>query len=354
MNLYLWGCGERCKYFLEYNYIKQEDIKGFIDSNINLNQFYERKVYRPDQLDAFVGEADYILVTTKEEHANRQILERMKELSYPMDKVLFIYNDFPMIRRQRIHEQDENIFRNISEKLYFELKNREKNMVEDFNVSYKCDYDRVDLNSVLLKYAFGEETYHVDYTRYRTFELVANEIEKNQIPGAVAEFGVFKGSFSRLINAHFQNRNLYLFDSFESFQKDEYTDECVESDMKQERDMMRNAFTNTSVEFVLKRMPYPQNCIIRRGYFPDSIEEEDKKETFAFVSLDVDLEQPTYAGLKFFYPRLVTNGYLFIHDYNNRMWNGVKAAVEKYEKEQGITLKKVPVCDRSGTVIIVK
>jgi len=73
-----------------------------------------------------------------------------------------------------------------------------------------------------------------------------------------------------------------------------------------------------------------------------------------FVSIDVDMEQPVYDGLKFFYPRLQQGGYIFIHDYNSAYLVGVKKAVLRYELDLGTKLNKVPIADRAGTLVIVK
>ena len=51
-----------------------------------------------------------------------------------------------------------------------------------------------------------------DYFRYRTFELVADQLK--ELEGAAAEVGVFQGEFSMLINAKFPEKKLYLFDTF--------------------------------------------------------------------------------------------------------------------------------------------
>lgn len=45
---------------------------------------------------------------------------------------------------------------------------------------------------------------------------------------------------------------------------------------------------------------------------------------------------------------------IFCHDYNNRMYFGVKKAIDRYEKEIGAKLKKVPIADQGGTLIIMK
>jgi O-methyltransferase len=82
-------------------------------------------------------------------------------------------------------------------------------------------------------------------------------------------------------------------------------------------------FVNTSVDLVMKKMAHPAKVRIVQGYFPESLQDLD--DTFAFVSLDVDLYQPISAGLEWFYDRLSRGGYIFVHDYNNRRYRGCVA-----------------------------
>ena len=51
---------------------------------------------------------------------------------------------------------------------------------------------------------------------------------------------------------------------------------------------------------------------------------------FALVHIDCDLYKPFKAGLEFFYPRLVTGGFLIMHDYTSLWWDGVERAVESF------------------------
>ncbi len=153
------------------------------------------------------------------------------------------------------------------------------------------------------------------------------------------------------MNEKFPSRQLFLFDSFEGFIPEEFVTEQQKGNCDE---TFQDYFRQTDVTRVTRCMPHPEMCVIRKGFFPESIEKEDWKEQFAFVSIDVDFEESTLEGLRFFYPRLVENGYIFLHDYNNDRLIGVKNAVERYEKEIGIVLKKVPICDISGTLIITK
>lgn len=76
-------------------------------------------------------------------------------------------------------------------------------------------------------------------------------------------------------------------------------------------------------------------------------------ENFAFVSIDVDLEESIYQALDYFYPRLSFGGYIFIHDYTSS-FKGVKSAVDRCEENENRMLCKVPLCDANGTLVITK
>src|SRR5260370_22246344 len=56
-----------------------------------------------------------------------------------------------------------------------------------------------------------------NYVRNCALDLVSREIAGRNVPGAVAELGVFRGDFAALVNKLFPNPTLYLFGSFTSF-----------------------------------------------------------------------------------------------------------------------------------------
>jgi O-methyltransferase len=183
-----------------------------------------------------------------------------------------------------------------------------------------------------------------DAIRHQTLALVAGEINDKKIKGCVAELGVYKGDFAKKINFHFPDKTLYLFDTFRGFDKRDVEIEKKFNNNAQEKD-----FTNNSVEIVLKKMRHPQNCIIKRGWFPETT--ENLKERFAFVSIDTDLFEPIYQGLLYFYKRLEKGGYIFVHDYNGKLY-GAKKAVQKFSEEFNVPY--VPLSDLCGSVVFSK
>jgi O-methyltransferase len=105
-----------------------------------------------------------------------------------------------------------------------------------------------------------------EYIRASSLELIANEIYDKNIDGSVAELGVYRGDFAKLINIVFPDRKLYLFDTFEGFDERD-----VKTEITNGFSMGNQDFSETSLELVLNKMKHKENCIIRKGYFPESI-----------------------------------------------------------------------------------
>ena len=96
-------------------------------------------------------------------------------------------------------------------------------------------------------------------------------------------------------------------------------------------------------------MKHRENCIIKKGYFPETAGGDEK---YVFVSIDVDLYEPTYNGLCYFYEHLERGGYILVHDYNNSMFKGVKKAVQIFTNEKNIPY--FPLSDGCGSAILMK
>jgi O-methyltransferase len=182
-----------------------------------------------------------------------------------------------------------------------------------------------------------------DFVRLSSLELAAQEVYSRGIEGDAAELGVYRGNFARKINEAFPDRKLYLFDTFEGFAQNDLSDERRGEFSSGEQD-----FSRTSAGLVLRRMPHPARCIVRKGTFPETAAGIDAE--FVFVSIDADLFAPTLEGLKFFYPRMAPGGFIFVHDYSNARYRGVGEAVRKFCSEGGV--RYFPLCDTCGSVVI--
>lgn len=180
----------------------------------------------------------------------------------------------------------------------------------------------------------------------------AEFIYDENISGNVAECGVNRGELSEYINKYFYDRKLYMFDTFRGFDRKDVDFERSLNNQKYNNGSFNNttSFHITSVDIVRNRMPYADQCEIRQGYFPDTAQDLDDK--FCFVSLDMDLYKPMKAGLEDFYPKMVNNGCILMHDYFHPELPGVRSAIKDYEKEHGIHLCKMPIGDYCSIAII--
>ncbi|MDR1640641.1 MAG: TylF/MycF family methyltransferase, partial [Clostridiales bacterium] len=161
---------------------------------------------------------------------------------------------------------------------------------------------------------------------YRFAELA----KERGIGGSVAEAGVFQGNFSKEINKAFPDRNLYLFDTFESFDERDLLIEQAHGFSNRKSDF----FNNTSVETVLSKLPHRSKAIVKQGYFPDTFDLKD--ERFCFVNLDMDLYKPTKDGLRLFWPLMERGGVILVHDYFSDDFKGAKQAFDEFCAENDL------------------
>lgn len=179
--------------------------------------------------------------------------------------------------------------------------------------------------------------------RYVMLRLCMEQIAHRKIKGSMAEVGVYKGDFSSCMNDFLPDKKLYLFDTFEGFSSrdDDVHDHILPSNL---------SFADGNVEQAMAKMTNPSQVIVKKGWFPQTA--AGIEDTFCLVSLDADLYKPIYAGLEFFYPRLESGGYIFVHDFGTYQWPGVKDAVYKFCEEYSVSF--VPVPDRCLSCIITR
>ena len=63
---------------------------------------------------------------------------------------------------------------------------------------------------------------------------------------------------------------------------------------------------------------------------------------FRFVHIDVDLFQPTYNSLAFFFPRMQPGGIILLDDYGFKSCPGAKAAADAYFADKAERLAMLP------------
>ena len=317
MKLYIWGTGCGAGDLADHG-LDMSQVCAFLDSAPVSGSFLGRPVLRPEEVKN--GDIDLILVTRR--HVD-DIAHKAAELGIGAEKLVFLKSNWQLCDRNRDYTAAEALL----DPAYLDSVKAPQHTVRDPLWVFDSPLAPRDLEN--------------DYVRMRTLEALCRELDN--VPGAAAELGVYRGGSARCINALLPDRTLYLFDTFEGFDPAEARGEAVG---------FVEAHRNTGADLVLRLMPHPEKVTIRQGLFPASL--GGLEDRFALVSLDVDLEESSLAGLRWFYPRLAPGGFLLLHDYNSPRLPGVKLALRRYESELGQRLPAVPLCDVNGTMVLCK
>ena len=332
----VWGTGNNARQMMKDHCFDGAELVCFVDTYRKIDSFEGFPVIVPDQIQG--KKYDWLIISmTKPE----EVYEKCKALKIDDSKIIIVYNT--IMKGHQYHFQDTDAVREQLPKLG-EVIDSVREIYDQCAPVRRCHLDYES------EFDPDIRTYYNDreYIRVRTIGLAADEVKQIKGDWDVAELGVFQGSTSRLISLLFPERKIYMFDTFESFDRVE-ADKEIESGYCD--DSFVDTFKNTSLERVKEIMPYKDKYVIRKGLFPETAEGlEDNR--YGFVSLDVDLEESTYAGLTYFVPRMIEGGYIFLHDYNHVKLKGVKNAVKRYEKDNDMRFRKVPICDSDGTLVL--
>lgn len=154
----------------------------------------------------------------------------------------------------------------------------------------------------------------------RLGNLLAYSSRCRWLPGAFAEFGVYKGGSLEMLSDFNPDRKIYGIDGFEGLPAPGKQDTHV----KGEFDVPASDYLK-----LMKIFNKRQNVTILKGYSPEILESLDSVQ-FAFVHVDVDLYQSVKDALDFFYPRLSPDGMMLFDDYGFPTTPGAKIAVDEW------------------------
>jgi O-methyltransferase len=181
-----------------------------------------------------------------------------------------------------------------------------------------------------------------------TFAAIANEIAFRNVIGSIAEVGLDYGDTAKHLNLFFPGRTLYLFDTFSGFDKRDVEYDKQTQMMSENDELFFDNYNDRSnAQEVLNKMYFKENCVVKVGWFPESLEKLD--DTFAFVHIDCDLQKPIQAALDYFYPRLSNGGVICVHDYFNPRFTGIRQVVRNFASKNNILY--VPIALYSGVAI---
>lgn len=169
------------------------------------------------------------------------------------------------------------------------------------------------------------------YTLYSSVKAVSD------LPGSIAEVGVYQGSSAKLIAENKKNKKFHLFDTFEGLPEISSND-----------DVKSGWLSNTSIDSVKKYLSKYENLFFYKGIFPETTKNLTS-EKFSFVHLDTDLYKSTLDSLEFFWPKMVDGGRIISHDYNSSNLDGVKKAFREFFSD--IPEKIIEIADTQVMVI---
>ena len=320
MEIYIWGTGCSASDAIEKG-LDISRVTAFIDSFPAGDCFMGLPVLKPDALNR--RNPDLILVATR---FADEVEDQCQKLKIPESRVLYL-KDHSILsdRNDRCTAAQEVLGQDLLNRL----------IPKQHLVTCPDSLSHASLSG-------GN-----DYVRTATLELLCRNLEN--VPGDLAELGVYKGGFSACINRLMKDRTLYLFDTFSGFDRSEGESEQSRGTCG---DSFLAAHKNTSARLVMDKMPHPESVILKPGYFPESLHGLETR--FALVSLDADFRDSTLEGLRYFWPRLNPGGYLMLHDWGSVRLTGVKEALAIYQEEIGYILPAVPIPDIGGSLIITK
>jgi O-methyltransferase len=167
-----------------------------------------------------------------------------------------------------------------------------------------------------------------DRENYRSLDrkFALKELLKLALPldGEVAECGVFRGASAYLIAKRLVaarcGKTLHLFDSFAGLSRPGASD----GDYWQ-----AGALACSLAEVRANLATVAETVRFHAGWIPERFGDVAEKR-FCFVQIDVDLHQPTWDALTFFYPRLVPGGILICDDYGFETCPGARKAMDTF------------------------
>jgi hypothetical protein len=161
------------------------------------------------------------------------------------------------------------------------------------------------------------------------------------VAGDLAECGVFEGATAyqlcRFATAH--GRKVHLFDSFRGLSAPNQNDGTF----------WTAGHLSASEKLVRENLREFDCFETFPGWIPEGFAEVTDRK-YAFVHVDVDLEQPTFDSIAFFYPRLSAGGVIVLDDHGYDTCPGARKAALEFMAD-----KPEPVLDLStGQGLIIK
>lgn len=159
--------------------------------------------------------------------------------------------------------------------------------------------------------------------------------QTKNLPGAIAECGVFQGAtlvpLTHMLIQRNDSRKIFGFDSFEGFGAAAAVES--EKDTTGHIDLETEMFQKTSVSLIRDKLKLTHtpthNLQLVKGYFENSLPAYGG-QTFSLVHLDCDLASSYITCLEFFYPRMNQGGYILFDEYLDPIYTAATEAIDQF------------------------
>jgi hypothetical protein len=244
----------------------------------------------------------------------------------------------------------------LDKKIEHSILTQRGNIHED----YPSDFSVEERNNI----AFVREMTMTSMERLVSLSRAIDYIARNDIQGNIVECGVWKGGSmmliaKRLMQLNNQERNLYLFDTFEGM-SDPSDNDISALDKRNAKELLNdadrfsgdNVWCYSSIDEVksnLAKTNYPaENLFFVKGKVEDTLPLPSIGK-IALLRLDTDWYESTKHELETLYDSLETGAVLIIDDYGH--WSGSKKAVDEFieQRQMKIFLNRI---DYTGRLAI--
>lgn len=164
--------------------------------------------------------------------------------------------------------------------------------------------------------------------KYDNLKKYALEVKENNIEGNVLELGVAKGGSAKLLSKIFDNKIIYLFDTFSGLPNAvEGADGFFNGDMAVSEDYVRSFLTDCN------------NIEIFPGYFPDTLNEKTKNDKYCFLHFDGDTYRSTQDFFINLFDKVNSGGIIVVDDYGDLNYcKYIKPFVDEFIKYKNCEL----------------
>ncbi len=175
----------------------------------------------------------------------------------------------------------------------------------------------------------------------RFHELVRQLQRVVTLSGDIAECGCYRGMSSFLLcsylrhhDVQFDGSGYHIFDSFQGLSAPTSEDDIPADDpnVGHLSQMMGAGHFAASLNTVQHNLSAFPRIAYHSGWIPLTFERLPERK-YRFVHVDVDLYDPTWSCLEYFYPRMMAGAVLVSDDHS---WPGARKAIEEFCAEKSV------------------